>query len=137
MKTIAVLLLLVTGFGCIKEEGEECEEKDPKKISGITGKWELRKSEGGIAGTINYAAGNGTTYQFRLDGTYQYYLAGSTNIQSGTYTLEFVGDLTLWKLFLTTGSTTTERLIRIGGFDLVFLKEAECCDYPDVYFSRV
>ena len=64
MKINSLILVLVTSLIACKKDCKEpnctSTETFKQKIKGV---WEINKSVGGIAGTINYPAGNGSTIE--------------------------------------------------------------------------
>jgi hypothetical protein len=131
MKTIAVLFLLVTALSCQKNQ------TDDKPVEyRITGKWELRKSEGGIAGTINYQQGNGNLFEFKTNGTYNIIVNGTVH-ETGAYTVHPSITPGQWILKMVNPSSVTTISIRVNEQELVFLKLSDCCDYPDLTYARM
>jgi hypothetical protein len=131
MKTITVLLLLVTTLSCQKALTD-----DRPVDCGIAGNWELRKSEGGIAGTIDYQQGNGNLFEFKTDGTYKIIVTGTVH-ETGTYTVQPSITPGQWILKMVNPSSVTTISIRINEQQLVFLKLSDCCDYPDLTYARI
>ncbi len=128
MKAILVLILVITGLGCHKTrvDSNNCN---------IAGKWEIRKSVGGIAALITYPPGNGNIYEFNSDGTYKHFFNGSAD-ESGNYTLQPSSNAGQWTLVMNSTYTVTMS-IKLTNRELIFLKLYECCDYPDSYFEKI
>jgi hypothetical protein len=129
MKQVAILLLAIMVWSCHKEKtGTHCND--------IVGEWELRKSEGGIAGTIDYLPGNGYIFEFKSDGTYRQLSNGAVH-ETGNYTIQPSGINGQWKLTMTSSSSSGTVSIRFEAQHLVFLKAVDCCDYPDTTYARI
>jgi len=78
-KYLFLLFILFIAFSCKKGN------VIPR--AGLTGKWELRITSGGISGaTTNYAAGNGNTLQFNADSTFAQY-QNFHLVNQGTYSI--------------------------------------------------
>jgi hypothetical protein len=95
----------------------------------VANKWEIRKSEGGIAGTINYQPGNGNILEFKGNSFTQY--AQGSVFQSGTYTLQTTSEENKFKITFHTNVREWSTNIILKSDTLVVLKFAECCDIPD------
>lgn len=106
----------------------------------ITGKWELRESTGGIAGTIKYNAGNGIIVQFDNSNKYQF-ISSSIVTDSGTYQLSksnTPGDWMLNRQYTYNGQTQTATdSIRISSNQLVFIARWTCCDMPTLSYEKL
>jgi hypothetical protein len=106
----------------------------------VTGKWELRQSAGGFAGTINYEPGNGTAYIF--DNTKGYQFITSTGIaRSGTYEINKSSNSGDWLLklqYIFNNQAFTENdSIRFDKNKLIFLPSASCCDIPTISYEQI
>ena len=106
----------------------------------ITGKWELRQSTGGIAGTINYAPGNGRIYQFDNNKKFQL-LYPASPIISGTYEVSassHTGDWLLQLQFVNNNQVlTTKDSIHFEANKLIFLSTAPYVDMPTLSYERL
>ena len=135
MKTfIIVTLTLLLIISCRKSS------IDDQRL--LTGKWELRQSAGGIAGTINYAAGNGYLVEFYNNNQYQFTYPPSVNFipPSGPYQLtrsSRSGDWLLQLQYVLNSQTVTEKdSVRFEGSKLIFLPAASCCDIPTITYEK-
>lgn len=107
-------------------------------------KWELRKSEGSIAGNFTYQPGNGQTIEFfGVDSFIAIYPTSSISYkESGTYTIataNTAGDFNLQKKYYINGMLTTlNDSVRIVNNQLVFLSRygGAACD-PTFYYERL
>jgi hypothetical protein len=124
MKRIPVLLLLVFSIACTRNHFQSL----------IIGKWELRKSAGGISGTLSYPPGNGYVYQFNRDGNY--YFNNNTLSATGRYRVWTYGMAGQYKLELNSTHIDTITITFDSG-QLVFLPAASCCDIPTYFFARI
>jgi hypothetical protein len=78
MKKILSLVFIIAGLLSCKKENVEVSP-------GLFGKWEIRRTYGGFAGSNTvYKPGNGTTYQFNSDSTFKQYYDGQFSTQ-GTF----------------------------------------------------
>ena len=106
----------------------------------INGKWELRESAGGIAGTIKYNAGNGNIVQFDSNNKFQY-ISQSIVTDSGSYQLSksnTPGDWMLNRQYTYNGQTQTAvDSVRISNNQLVFIARWTCCDMPTVTYEKL
>ena len=106
----------------------------------ITGKWELRESAGGIAGTIKYAAGNGVIVQFDNGNRYQF-ISSSIVTDSGTYQLSKArnpGDWMLNRQYTYNGQTQTATdSVRVTNNQLIFIARWACCDMPTLSYEKL
>jgi hypothetical protein len=106
----------------------------------ISGRWELRKSTGGIAGTIQYQPGNGTVWLFGNNNQYQFNSANGF-AQSGTYEIKKANNPGDWMLelqHLANGQTFTEKdSIRFETNQLIFLPAESCCDISTDMYERL
>ena len=127
MKKMAVCLLIISVFGCTKQQN--------RVENSIQGNWELRKLEGGVGGLIVFQPGNGHIYEFNEGSTYRY-LNNGTVIETGSYTLQPSTTVGQWTLVLNGPNPATIQ-VKIAGQQLIFLKAADCCDYPDVTFEKI
>ncbi len=127
MKKIFVLFFLIIGLGCRKDKLHNA-QKD------IIGSWELRKSEGGIGGTIVYPPGNGNIYQFNSDGSYNHITMLSA--ETGIYQLMQSSTSGQWLLKMISSGVGTHS-VTIDDNQLVFLPDSPCCDQPTDTYSRL
>ena len=106
----------------------------------LSGKWELRESSGGIAGTIKYDPGNGVILNFYDSKGYKFVIPGMPS-RTGVYELHKTtqpGDLMLQIHYTAEGQPQVENdSIRVDAGKLVFLPSASCCDIPSVIYERV
>ena len=128
MKTIAVVLLLITGLSCNKNRADSGN-------CNIVGQWEIRKEVGGIAAEITFPPGNGNVYEFSSNGTYQHFFNGAVD-ETGFYTLHSSSTPGQWTLVMISTYTRTIS-VTISSHELIFLKLYQCCDYPDSYFEKI
>jgi hypothetical protein len=124
---MAVCLLIISIFGCTKQQ--------TRVEKSIQGNWELRKLEGGVGGLIVFQPGNGHIYEFKDGSTYRY-LDNGTVTETGTYTFQPSTVAGQWTLMFTGPNPRTVQ-VKINGQQLIFLKAADCCDYPDVTFEKL
>jgi hypothetical protein len=109
----------------------------------ITGKWELRQSTGGIAGTINYASGNGMAIVFDNNKQYQYIYpaADSVSPRSGTYEIKgsaHSGDWLLQLQYVVDNQAYKEKdSIRFEANKLIFISTAPYVDMPTFSYERL
>ena len=126
MKITALLILTLTFFSCKKSNNE----------AGIVGNWELRKSEGGLAGTINYPPGNGVTYTFSANGAYSH--SDSVSHYSGRYSIFPIGNGQYnLKLYNQSGDLVSDVNVRITATELVFLPPTNGADFPTDTYARL
>ena len=96
-----------------------CKKNGVSPSVNIVGKWELHERKGGfiVPPDSTYNAGNGNTYQFNSDGSYQQYVNGFLAV-NGTYHLNkdtlyynnnSYGDQALYSLITVSGNTLTFR----------------------------
>jgi hypothetical protein len=106
----------------------------------VSGKWELRESAGGIAGTIKYEPGNGVILNFYDNKGYKFVIPGMPS-RTGIYELQKTshpGDLMLQIHYTAEGQPQIESdSIRVDAGKLIFLPSASCCDIPSVTYVRV
>ena len=128
MKKLLITIFLVSLFSC-RRSGD---------LNTIVGSWELRKSVGGFAGTINYPPGNGHIYSFAPNGTYTLSNNGVVG-ESGTYELLPVLATNDWHLKMTStlNNSVFVDSIHLEANQLIFLPMAACCDIPATIFERV
>ena len=119
-----------------------------KKISqnnNITGKWEVRKSVGGFAGTIQYEPGQGPLYEFDTNEKFRVsriFTPGGSGL-SGSYALKSSRRPGDWLLELSYLNAQTGHIdittdsIRFEKNQLIFLPQASCCDIPTTFLERV
>ncbi|MFY7963765.1 MAG: hypothetical protein ACOVO1_02610 [Chitinophagaceae bacterium] len=106
-------------------------------------KWELRKSEGGIAGTINYLSGNGQTIEFwGTDSFKVVYPTSSISLKdSGTFTIGNAvnnGDFNLTKKYYRNSILMTDYdSVRFVNNQLVFLARNGWADEPTIYYDKL
>lgn len=106
-------------------------------------KWELRKSEGSIAGNFTYLPGNGQTIEFFGTDSFKSLYPTSSSITEyrGTYTLanaNNVGDFNLTKHYNYNGNAMTDNdSIRIVNNQLVFLAHYGWADEPTIYYDKL
>jgi len=126
MKSTALLLVMLAIFSCKKSKYE----------TDIVGSWELRKSEGSLAGTINYPPGNGTTFTFTSNETFTH--SDSLSHYSGTYTVFPISNEE-WslKLYNSSGGLISEHTVRISSTQLIFLPPVNGADYPTDTYVRL
>jgi hypothetical protein len=132
MKKLLFLLSLLAALSCHKP-GTVSTNNNEK----IEGSWELRRSEGGIAGTIVYAPANGQVYSFTADNTFTCRSNG-TVADSGSYTLTTLPG-GQWSLELRSSmvSSISINAVTIKGTQLIFLPSQCCVDIPTLTFSRI
>ncbi len=130
MKRMLFSWLLVISLACDKSHFEITSE--------IIGNWELRRSEGGIAGTIEFAPGNGNIYTFEANGNFSYRSNGAI-ADKGTFTINHSSSPGQWTLRLTSqmNNGAASLLIKLDKNDLVFLPTETCCDMPTLTYSRI
>ncbi len=108
----------------------------------LTGKWELRQSAGGIAGNINYAAGNGYLVEFYNNNQYKFTFPRGVNSipLSGSYQLtrsSRSGDWLLQLQYALNNQAIKEKdSVRFEGSKLIFLPAASCCDIPTITYEK-
>ncbi|MFT3935487.1 MAG: hypothetical protein QM726_17810 [Chitinophagaceae bacterium] len=125
------------GFICILFAA--CNKDNNSAQNKVVGNWELRTSIGGIAGTINYPAGNGNIYTFYSDGTYHY---GFDNLaRTGTYTLTPVANRNTWMLELhynvNNQPVNSMDSVSIDNSKLIFIARETCCDMPTITYEKL
>ena len=119
-----------------------CSKNDSDNGPAITGTWELRQSVGGIAGTIDYAPGNGFGIVFYANSTYKVTVPPNVNSieQSGPYEIKTSakpGDWLLKRQYVLNGQTLTQNdSVRFDKKNLVFLPSASCCDIPTISYEK-
>jgi hypothetical protein len=133
MKIAAVILpVIVCMLSCGKNNISEPEL--------LKGKWELRVSSGGIAGTIVYKPGNGVILNFYDNWGYKFAIPGMP-LRTGIYELKKTtrpGDWILLIHYTTAGLPQLENdSIRVEVNKLIFLPPEACCDIPEVTYERV
>jgi hypothetical protein len=133
MKTCIIAALICTLIA-------SCKKSSIEGVNMISGKWELRQSAGGIAGTINYEPGNGTVYKFDINQGYQFTTTTNGFSRLGNYEIKPSANSGDWLLnlkYLLNSQTITETdSIRFDKNKLVFLPSASCCDMPTVVYER-
>jgi hypothetical protein len=106
----------------------------------LLGKWELRESSGGIAGTIKYNPGNGVVLNFYDNKGYKFVIPGLPS-RTGIYEIQKTTnprDLMLQIHYTAEGQPQVEKdSIRVDASKLIFLPSASCCDIPRVTYVRV
>jgi len=106
-------------------------------------KWELRKSEGGIAGNLNYQPGNGQTIEFFGVDSFKavYPISSISPADCGTYTVSNAvqsGDFNLTLKYFRNGYAMTDNdSIRFVNNQLVFLPHLGWADEPTIYYDRL
>lgn len=134
-KYIIAVLALVLVLAC-KKDGAEGRAL-------LAGKWELRQSAGGIAGTINYKPGTGYTIEFFNNGQYRFIYPAYVSAlpRSGPYTIKKSSRsgnwLLQWQYTLNNQILNQQDSIRFEGSSLIFLPSADCCDIPTTSYERV
>jgi hypothetical protein len=83
MKSLLILVVTFTLTGSFVSCHKNTEI--PEQSVSIAGSWELRQVSGGLAGTIDYAAGNGNILKF-TDSAYQKF-TNSQLVASGDYVI--------------------------------------------------
>lgn len=128
MKKFLFVISLFAVFSCSKHTG----------LRKIVGNWEIRKSEGGIAGIINYPAGNGNIYTFTSGGNYKFSDKGALQ-DEGSYTLNPVPGTQNWYLELRSihHNSVSVDSVSIHGNQLVFLPRYTCCVFPTVFYEKL
>lgn len=126
MKKFLFVISLFAVFSCSKHTG----------LRKIVGNWEIRKSEGGIAGIINYPAGNGNIYTFTSGGNYKFSDKGALQ-DEGSYTLNPVPGTQNWYLELRSihHNSVSVDSVSIHGNQLVFLPSIPAVISPP-FFMR-
>jgi len=133
------LLLIIAGFGglLLSACGKTNRTTDNSLIDG---KWELRQQLGGIIAKIDYEPGNGNTYIFTSDGSFQTTHANTPSL-TGTYKMIPSASSSDWLLtfqFVQNGQPQSQTdSVRLGNNQLIFLPQASCCDIPTVYYERL
>lgn len=128
MKKLAILLLVCVAFSCKKEK-----ENNIDKIAGM---WELRKTDGGIAGVVYFQKGNGDLINFKRNGTYEK-ISGGSVWESGTYLFGPSPVAGEWLLTLNTPTNTVTESVRLKFRELIFKRVADCCDFIETTYERV
>ncbi len=117
-----------------------CGKNNTTGQQAIVGKWELRQSDGGFAGTIKYPAGNGNWFTFDDKKVFQTFYGGMVT-SSGTYEIKKAavpGDwLLLFHYVINNQPATETDSVRFKGSTLIFLPAASCCDIPTTSYERV
>ena len=133
MTRIFLILLLVVGLQCRKADSNITEAR-----SVIEGNWELRKSVGGIAGTIQYAPGNGMVIKFINESQYSL-INKTTMFDNGTYLLSPGATPGTWQLQLRSSITSaiSTANIQLTATSLVWLASASCCDVPTIFYEKI
>jgi hypothetical protein len=132
MKRFVVILLLVTSFHCRKAENKAYNN------SLIEGNWELRKSEGGIAGTILYPSGNGVILRF--DERFHYSMVRNSAVyEMGTYLVSRTTTPGILQLQLKnlSNSLTTTISVRLTASTLILLPASVCCDMATYTYNKI
>jgi len=132
MKKAALLLIVAATISCCKKGTKDYSVEKNSLID----KWELRKSDGGIAGTIIYPPGNGSVIEFKSDDTYTLYYK-DTVIQSGIYDLQSTPEKDQYKLTFHTDGLYKAENITLKGDTLVSLATSPCCDMPNITYVRI
>ena len=107
--------------------------------SSIVGQWELSESDGGLAGNIKYAPGNGNILKFDNVGVLTQFQSGSPVL---TCHYQIAPAKPLSPIFLLTVmppgivQVTTIDSIRIDGNRLIFLPRSYCCDEATLIYLR-
>jgi hypothetical protein len=131
-------IIIIAALACIITAS--CKKNNVIGQQTIAGKWELRKSSGGIAGTINYDPGNGSVYVF--DNTKSYQLLSPTAIvHTGSYEIKESANAGDWLLQLRYLSNNQPQIendsIRFSNNQLIFLATSSCCDMPTVFYEKL
>jgi hypothetical protein len=129
MKKIACLILVAATFNCCKK-GTDDHSAGEKSI---VAKWEIRKSVGGIWGTLNYQPGNGNIIEFKSDNSYTTYQK-DTIIYSGTYDLLATSETDNYTITFH-GQRMEDQSwhARVNADILELSKAPECCDVPNYH----
>ena len=128
MKKTAFLILIITTICCCK--------KGRNDYNPIVNKWEIRKSVGGFAGTIDYQPGNGYILEFKSDNSFVNYDKGNI-VQSGTYDLQPTTEIDKYRITFNTNVRDLSQDAILKGDTLVIMRYEQCCDIPDNTFVRV
>ncbi|MEP6748088.1 MAG: hypothetical protein ABJB86_10200 [Bacteroidota bacterium] len=117
-----------------------CKKTNVIERQTIAGKWELRQSSGGIAGTVTYNPDNGSVYVF--DNTKSFRLLAATAIvHAGSYVIKEsanAGDWSLQLRFLVNNQVVIENdSIRFNNNQLIFFPAASCCDMPVMFYEKL
>lgn len=140
MKKIIGTLIVVAVFSCKKST------EDNKAILSSSlpnTKWELRKSEGSIAGNMNYPAGNGQTIEFFAVDSFKavYPTSSISSKDSGTFTIANAvnaGDFNLTKKYYRNGILMTDHdSVRFVNNQLIFLAHNGWADEPTIYYEKL
>lgn len=119
-------------FSCTKSNGTTGPDS-------ITGKWELRMSSGGFAGTIIYPPGNGTVVIF--SNNRQFRFTNTIVTDSGTYNIKKAaapGSYLLELQYVYNGQTqATSDSIKVNGNQLIFFPASSCCDVPTTMYIKI
>lgn len=117
-----------------------CKKNNVTGQQTIAGRWELRQSSGGVAGTVNYNPGNGSVYVFDNMDSYQL-LDSAAIVRSGTYNISAAVNPGDWILKLhhlvNSQSQTDTDSIRFSNNQLIFLATSSCCDMPTLFYEKL
>lgn len=143
MKKVFYFTMVMTAcFACKKSDDTVTAKASSQNGNIISTKWELRKSEGGIGGTMNYLPGNGITIEFYGTDSFKTVNPMSSVIyrDSGTFTITPAnnpGDYNLTKFHINNGYPYTQYdSIRFVGTQLVFLAHNGWADEPTDYYEK-
>jgi len=131
MKKTALLILATVTIYCCKKGGHDYSA--PK--NDLVNKWEIRKSEGGFAGTISYQPDNGNILEFKSGNSFVNYEKGNI-VQSGTYDLQSTSEKDKYRITFHTDVRELSQDAILKGDTLVLLKFAPCCDIPDITYVK-
>ena len=141
-KIFITMAIIIVAVACQKTTSNQTSTISSKNIV-ATSKWELRKSNGSLAGIINYPAGNGQTIEFFATDSFKvvYPVSSVSPRDSGTYTIastNTVGDYYLQKKYYRNNILYTDNdSIRIVNSQLVFLAHYGWADEPTLYYDKL
>jgi hypothetical protein len=115
-----------------------CNKTNSSSQLSVTGKWELRESDGGFAGVEKYQPGNGNIIQFNNDFTITFFNLPSTATGSGSYSIiKNPGNIIVRikydsaSYYLPWGDSAT-----VKNDTLTFFTPPKCCDFPYITIYR-
>ncbi|MEO6314419.1 MAG: hypothetical protein ABIU63_13135 [Chitinophagaceae bacterium] len=117
------------------------DNEDARQI--LAGQWELRQSAGGIAGVIDYPAGNGFIIEFSLNNKFRYIYPANANAieRSGMYEIKKSSSAGNWLLTLqynlNNAPVSETSAVQLDNKKLVFLPKESCCDVPSIAYEHL
>jgi hypothetical protein len=139
-KILFVTLIFFIAIACKKTTPNINSNTTAQTISST--KWELRKSEGSMAGNMNYLPGNGINIEFYSIDSFKTANPISSIISrdSGTYTITNTntsGDFYLKRNFINNRFPFSQTdSIRFVGNQLIFLAHNGWADDPTLYYEK-